>query len=55
MLSIHECRKFLSTTCSLTSTELEMLRDQFYAIAQVGLRCVPQWGMFPDGLRSTST
>ncbi len=54
MLTIQECLKFLSTGCSLTSTEVEMLRDELYAIAQVGLRGLPQWGIFPEGLRSTS-
>lgn len=55
MLTIEGCRKFLSTGCSLTNTELETLRGQLYDFAHVSMCCLPQWGMLPVGLYSTST
>lgn len=35
MISVKKCRELLSKECSLTDSELESLRDQLYALADI--------------------
>ena len=37
MLSLQECRLFLGMDCELTDAQIELLRDQLYALAHVAL------------------
>jgi hypothetical protein len=35
MISLDECRKLLGPTCELSDEELERLRDDLYALADI--------------------
>lgn len=35
MLPLHQCRKILGPNCSLTDCQLDQLRDQLYALADI--------------------
>ena len=35
MISLSKCRQLLGNTCALSDPELELLRDQFYALADI--------------------
>lgn len=41
MLNIQQCRKFLGNGCLLTDSEVEVLRDQFYGLADMAVTALP--------------
>jgi len=46
LLSIRQIQNFLTTSCSLTTSELEIARDHLYALARVAVSNLPpqsQW------------
>jgi hypothetical protein len=41
MLSLERCREILGTECALSDAELELLRDQLAALADIVLEVYP--------------
>ncbi len=37
MLPLEKCRKILGSNCNLTDSELELLRDQLYSLADISI------------------
>ena len=37
MLSLEQCRRILGANCNLNDSELELLRDQLYGLADVSI------------------
>ena len=37
MITLSKCRQILGKSCALADPELELLRDQFYALADVAI------------------
>lgn len=42
MVSFTDVRKYLTTNCSLTTSEMERLRDELYSVAHMAVEIFPR-------------